>query len=827
MLTPSYTNAIILYGQDACNRFEGMVDYWTTILEPVVWNQFLFVLVSDGKLPEPVVPRDVEEVLRRNTWLIRTDCTACPANITDAIRQRLIGGRALLQCVCADFAQAQPGAHNAVCLVDSIVQAFPQGVVDTIYYLLLQTDVQATISQRNVFSVLQDHLNAHIYLLSDMADDASTIDGAILWRAVFGEMLANSAYRRTLMNGQLYSLGYSSLNANDSELRNLRCQKAYEVVRRKAAHEITPAEAWRIITQSNDALGDTSQLALRTKVEQWMMHVASHEITLPNETERRNNRILSGVYQLELNMSAMENAIERFYSLNSGSGEPVKEARERLKEKYLLKMVTTLRNTINADSFPIWLVDSLIAQLNGMEQYVPRKSNKTPPKRKWMMSAVDYCNACCDVFEANCAAAAPLRMVGLCAGALRDALEALRAFLYATRGLAEIIGEQILKTDQLEYLKQKYPKYWACVQDTEHDRGETLFDDTWEAAHAPFYAENGMPIAETWRSLIADGEKQLQHSMMAQFPGSFCNVVNQECPTADALSNFFDRYLTESRRMLYNISNPRSVPRMLYYADRSFINHPWIIAIRNDCETARNDNVERFDIYPLTHDLKWYLNNPDNLYLNAITRPHDSGSDAPHLWSTRAFIPEQASQNAPKAVTAGEDLTRGLTLHADDQRYILAWTWMPHTNTAVVTFAREGRELRTMPCSEAEFAPAQGLDVSSVLPYGKIEVSVYVNGKRYAYREMAGRKNQVRYRLEHASDGTVTLQLKGRREDMCKLVLCVGNKGTASNLLYPINAARADELYSIHGLRLPIGEETSVMPSPEDPYPTVQAIKGK
>ena len=825
MLTPTYTNAVILYGQEACGRFESMIDYWTTMLDSAVWSQLLFILVSDDKQQEPKVPRDVEETLRRNCWTMRTDCTTCPSNIIDAIRLRLAGGKTLVHCIYSDFLAPNTAPSNAVCLVDDIVHAFPQGVVDTIYYLILSTETQAVDTQRTMLKTLSDHPLAHIYLLSEMANDASTIDRAILWRAVFGEILAVSAQRRTLMNGRLYSLGHSSLNANDSELRNLRRQKANEVVWRKANQAITPADAWRIITQSNDVLGETDTFSLRLKVEQWVKHVSSIEISLPNETERKNNRILSNVYQMELSMAAIENAIERFYHINSGLGDTPSETRLRLRDKYLQKMTNTLCSQVNTATFPLWLVDSLIAHLGGAERNTQRIEGRSLPKRKLMMSANDYCDACCEVFEHNCAAAAPLRVAGLCAGALHDALKALRLYLLAAQGVAEIISEQILNADQFEYLTHKYPKYWTNVQETEHDQGEKVFGSAWVASNAPYFAENGVPVADKWQGLIASGEQQLQQAMAAQFPGSFCNVVNQECPSASDLSIFFNSYLTDSRRMLHNIADPRQVPNVLYYADRTFSNHPWIISRKSNCETARNDNVERLDIYALTHDLSWYLNDPDNFYLNVKTRQNAAEGEAASLWSTRTYTPEAIETTLPKANTPDEDRTHGLTIHADGQRYILAWAWLPHTSNAVVSIAQAGCEVLTIPCSVAEFASVQGVDISNNLPYGKLAVSVFVGGRCYAYREMPGRRDTVRYRLERAADGTSTLKLKGKADDLRKVVLSVRKRGDTGNLLYPINVTRIDEVFRFSGLRLPSSDEMAVIPLPDDPFPTVHVLR--
>ncbi len=825
MLTPTYANAVILYGQEACSRFESMIDYWTTMLDSAVWSQLLFILVSDEKQQTPKVPREVEETLRRNCWIMRTDCTTCPSNIIDAIRMRLVGGKTLVHCIYSDFLAPNAVPSNAVALVDDIVHAFPQGVVDTIYYLILNTEAQAVEPQRAMLKTLSYHPIAHVYLLSEMANDASTIDRTILWRAVFGEVLAVSAQRRTLMNGRLYSLGQASLNANDSELRNLRRQKANEVVRNKANQAITPADAWRIITQSNDALGETDSFSLRQKVEQWVMHVSGTEISVPNETERKNNRILSNVYQMELNMAAIENAIERFYHINSSLGDKLSETRQRLRDKYLHKMTTLLCGQMNTATFPLWLVDSLIAHLSDVERCTLRIEGRSVPKRKLMMSANDYCDACCEVYERNCAAAAPLRAAGLCAGALHDALTALRLYILAAKGAAEIICEPILKTDEHEYLTHKYPKYWSCVQETEHDQGETIFGSAWVASNAPYFADNGTPIADRWQGVITSGEQQLQQAMVAQFPGSFCNVVNQECPSANDLSDFFNIYLTESRRMLHNIADPKQVPNVLYYADRTFSNHPWIISRKSNCETVRNDNVERLDIYTLAHDLKWYLDDPDNFYLNIKTRQNAAEGEAASLWATRTYMPEAIETTPPKAPAQDEDRTHGLTIHMDGQRYLLTWTWLPHTSNAFVSIAQAGREVLTIPCSDAEFACVQGIDISNKLPYGKLEVSVFVGGRRYAYREMSGRKDTVRYRLERAADGTSTLVLKGKTDDLRKVVLSVRKRGDTGNLLYPINVARMDEVFRFSGLRLPSSDEAAVIPSPDDPFPTVQVLR--
>ena len=83
-LKPVYTNAIILWGKEACEQFGRLIQHWNTLLEPAGWDRFVFVLVRDPKPTAPEVTENLAETLLDSCFSLSAQSTTCPEDIVDA-----------------------------------------------------------------------------------------------------------------------------------------------------------------------------------------------------------------------------------------------------------------------------------------------------------------------------------------------------------------------------------------------------------------------------------------------------------------------------------------------------------------------------------------------------------------------------------------------------------------------------------------------------------------------------------------------------------------------------------------------------------------------
>ncbi len=823
-LSPAYANAIVLFGQEACDRFGRLIHYWDAIQEPAAWDRFVFLLAAGSIRPPEQVPERLRETLRQSSYTLDAGCAVCPEEVVRALREKMAGAKVFLQCVVSGLGKGQEDPRAPVLLMRDLAGRFEKGTSTVFYLLLRDGEGEAAGAQRAFLEALkaaqEAELSAYPYLVSERARDDSAVPESALWRAVFHEMLANSAGRRALAKGQLYSLGYSVLNADDSELENLRRQTLREEAGAIGRREFSPADAWTLLTQGRAGPGPQGEAAPERDIREWVGLLVKEETSLPGEKEKHNNRILSRAH--ELDNEAMLRAVRRFYRINCG---PLDW--KRFGERYLAQAIEALCRTPNAPAFPAQLVRSAIAQLRRME--TPKTEPLLLPQKGLLTPSAAHRRACCEAIEKGCEEEIRSARLAGCAGALREALEGLLKFLAQAKASRDSLKLPGLTGAQCRLPTEKYPNYWKSIRAVRDTKGDLLFSSEWTGGHAPYYASDGQAIEKQWLALLDDGEKILRRELPPGFSGSFCEAVGKECATDEALGFFFDRHLLPSTRMLYNIHDAQASLQTLYFADRAFENHPWISRRQDQCVIARNDNVERVDLYPLAHSASWYLDDPGSLYFAAPAAQRSPGGGAGRLFEQKtegeqAVHPrEEAGESAAEEQ---EDLSQDLDLRVAGGEYILSWNWKPGAQNATVRIVKDGCAPRSIPCSNAEYVVNHGVRVIGGLPYGKVSVSVFCDGALYARREMAGMKNRVRYRLEPGRDGSGELVLTGRAEDIGKLALAAARGENRPPVYYPLNPDPKQEKQRFKGLYLPSPSHAEVRPLPGDEFPEAEAVRG-
>ena len=839
-------DVVILYGQNACSRFGNMLDYWNNLWSIEQWKEVYFILVAPSvSWPKP--PEDIRHVLRPNCWHVPPFADpqleqGCPENII----KRIKAGRIHIHCVCADFDTRAAAADAPLSLLRAIQQAFTLGVVSESLYLMLSEDVAAREAQRQFVTALQNDykdLHAYPYLIGTTMANGTPVGAGSSWRAVMSEIAVGVNGTRALIDRKLYSLGYASLNADDSELRCMRELLVCECLLKRCTQPITVAEAWQLLTTDPHPPQSLDVAAVSTRVSEWLKFLAAQQMSLPTAQECKNLRILAGVYdQKSMRISS---AVERFYRVNQGAATKRQMKVEAFIGERMASVQARLLQRPNATEYPVELLDSIVAVLERQKNSKPMIGTLVFPTQKMMEGHTAYVDRCCELAQTHWQSVIQAETCVLCAHALIKALSALRAFVANAATLKRDLQAHCDPTAEMSVLQEKYPQYNAELAATVQYAGYELFSNAWLGSYAPLYTPQGVSMPGLVSTLIAEGERRLHDRMPVGFNGTFCDAINREFSDAALLDGFFNQYLSAGERMLYCPGDTPGAPISYYFVDDALKRSGWVGAHVGKHMIVHNDNIERLELYELGKDLAWYLEDTNNAVLSRCkqlppgppkVRSWDederdasgdtSRVDEQHVSDNTAAFPiteEAASPGSSDAdATAPED--HHLALQCVDGAYMLTWDWAHGmTDGVAVRIESPGRPPLCLACTAAEYNAnmPQGLNVGTKLPFGRVGVSVFYKGMLYARKDLPGRRNLVRYRLLPAKSGQV-LELQGASEDVVKLVLqCVNSAGRI--VLYPLYPQTAEGLHSYSGLHL--GGECEVVPSPEEEYPTVQTMR--
>ncbi|MCE5343427.1 MAG: hypothetical protein LLF96_07585 [Eubacteriales bacterium] len=835
-LIPTHACAIVLYGREACARFEALVEYFSGILEPRAWDQFLFILIDRQSPPLPALPAEPRVALMRSCWQMDIDTLQSagkPEEIITGLRNRIHKNNVLLQCVCAAYEDLPAPPEALLAWLDGIQQEFTPGTIRTIAYLLLRDDQSARQRQSVWAQAFADHTAAfpYLYLLSDCASDTSTVSPSSLWHAVYGELLANSATCRTLSTGVLFSLGLSTLNANDGELTAIRRDFLSCLLRERASRTITRQEGWEMLTHSQTRCPEPDGPEMGLALGKWLDTIVTGQIVLPNEAERSNLRLFAGFPQAP--PEQLENGIQRFYQANNGTREASGQAALRYAEQYVLGVLETLGCINNTPGFPLALFTQIEDSLAGLaaapiRSYQPEKQppRRFPPRAKRTQAAM-----LCHAIEAECERVLLAEQVRCYAAAFRQAFGKVRSFILAAGALRDDLEKDRVPSGTIDPLLEKYKHYTATVRDTVEARGERLVQG---APQLTLFGPDGTPEMDHWRQIIDYGVEALRCALPAVCAGSFCQTVHWECSAREGLNQFFGEYLGESKRMLCEPADVSGTPQSLYFSDAALSGHPWFDRARNDTVVAHNDNVERVDLFPLQKDLDWYQHH--NRYFLPGSPSSSAASGLTRLWNGEPATPPAQvtspkfsdTNSAPTDAPADTTPDHRLAIMVDHGRHVLVWEWENGVESAVVSIFYKNLRVQNMVYTVEQYnAPVGGLpngvDVTDGLPYGPVRVEIKSSKGLYAAKTLAGRKNEVRYRFESARD-RLALVLEGTPSDICKLALRVPRPGDTDKVVYyPLSIWESSAQLRIKGLQHVDPANCLLDTLPGDAYPTVHA----
>lgn len=835
---PHNISAVVLYGKKTCNRLVEILNYWQTILVDHAWDRYLFLCVTaeneDWQFPgEGEITPGTQELL--NKQIVRCmhlklnkdqpDTWKMPTRYLEALQFRLNIGQVMVHCICDDLSEAPP-VEAAVSLMESAVAFLGRGNAHCLYYLMLREHFEARQQQRKMALTLHERQpNAIVYLLSHIANDGSRLHKFELRRAAMCEILVASDGRRHYQAPMVYTLGYTSLNANDQELFFMRRNAIATVLREHYEAPITRPEAWDILTmKTGQAPNDYNDFSIATAVNAWVESIAKKFVINPTDRELENMRLLSGIVAPGAE-AGLQEACKKFFDVNMTARTDV--ALRRSVDKHIAGVIGELRKSINVQGFPLTLLHSMVDALKNIEKNVNNQLFVALPKKKLFQQKDEYLNQCARLVSDQ------VRTIHVSRAAAKVAICLAEGF----KRIEDII-EKVQKGDNFTHLLQdyrmlaaeeinlqdKYPKYAAAITDTIHDGALNHFGKEWLMSAGAIYNEEFKVDAEAIRTLMERGVNMLHKQMPRGFNGTFMDTLHCEFDTDNAMDSFLDKYLFNNKRHMFNCPyvTPRSLDSdIMYYVDDDLQKMPWVAKQAAKAIVANNDNIEKLAFVQLDKPLQWLAEEwqLDNRYFGqheAVTGGME-GSWVGDGMSGATYTARP--QEAVPYMAVSDDNPRNIRLTINDDKYMLSWNWEAGLNGVLVSVNGQ----HPMPVPVGRYTLEGGLDVTSVIGYGRNEfVLTRLNLSPYGKMNLCGKQYPVKYRFVPSNKSGIQLRLDGRIPPNASLLLgeCT-NKDTYC--FYPVAARGLNGAISYDGLKL-MGQY-KLMVSPEDKFPVVNPVQ--
>ncbi len=831
-------NVVLLYGREACAGFGELLTYWDAMLSDADWAKFIFVILDENK---PNLPKSVASKVGNSCLWSRKPGIADVSEIVSQIMIKMaLAPAVLLQCMCSvSPSDCAVGIDAPISVVMQLKKHFETVKFEHLLYLLLANAPELRLAQRKLTDNMLATKPTAAYMVTTVNQYSASVPAATVMRAVHAEALANAANLRSLV-GSLYSLGYSTLNANNRELYELLAHKACQTLEEKSAETPTREDAWQTI--SGQRLDHWTDGSIKHSVKDWLKKLVDESVkpSLPDANARNTARILICAYNRP--PEECKQLIKQFFMLNTGTRGQIRERMEKLAEETELAICRRLKTRINAGAFPTDVIDRLCEELDKQVQSEPASQPIHLPKRtlRDSLHRNGYIDKCCEMIERACEQELPLEYIPALASALKRRMLELKAFISNAKSLNTWVADQRLPPDRFEMISSKYSRY-------DHALDEAFSSQTIELSgllrnnKIGLYQRNGFPVTDAFPKLRDSVIGLVTQSIPSQYQSSFYQALALEFSGDGQLDAFFSKYLTVGERMFNAINDAPGVSSSVYFADIAFTSNPWVKNQPN-VHLVKNDNIERIDLYALHNPIDSYLSDPFSMYFafeggeRKEGLNHDDeafqvlgGSQAVTPGEVQTWHNDGQSNAASQEHDANteHDDSRHLAIERNtDGQYVLTWDWKQMADSASIHLFQNGRSIGLMTVKSVQYnAPVgsspQGIDVSEYLKaVGPVEVWVQYNGVLYASETVAGRQNGVWYHaVRDNRDGTITLNVRGALSDIRKTVLRSFAGGRV--VLYPMSAMATPQSYS--GIRLP--GEWELTPTPMEQYPTIYTVR--
>lgn len=809
-------NVIFLHGRRVCVQLDEMLRYWNTLLDGNEWSDFLFVVLDPH---QPVLSADMA-AMHGNRCLWLSDATNADAGqIIDAVMRGMIhSSTVFMQCLCE--ACDTEGLELAKALIQQMCGHFVGNDFHYQLFLLLSHEAARQSNQAAVCTDLMDTHPDACYLVSTVNQMGASIPFETMLHAVYSEMYAVLKGKRVLINNsRLYSIGCSSLNADNRELTSILENAAARQMLKRLDKPYLHEEAWETLT--GRSMSTYSQAGLRTALVNWLNDLSSGEIRLPSPEELRTARVFACLYDRDT--TEIRQAVERFYLLNTGTQEQMRRQAQQLVQKLETAMLSRLSMRLNAASFPLDLLENVLDELRAMVEEGVHPSAVTLPGRPAMPWAHrKYIDESCAAFEKAREEETCRRFALEIATALIPRLEALPTFVENAARIRDALIKLCPDMGEVNALRNKYPKFSASLDEAASALSLQIADALENRAKPAFLtSREGKPREKELLGLRDELMRMMEKDMPMAFQGSFWQALALECEGNGQLERFFDRFLTPGVRLFRSISDSPKQPDSVYLADTSFKDNPWV-RDQTSVMLAHNDNIERIDLYLLTQSLQSYIQDQTSNYFCAMDS--FSGGGFTTLGSAASVFeaPEGSADEQPAAEPPcpASGQSHGLkVLRCAGGRYVLSWDWKRDEAAALLSLSQGGRPLGKRVVTSAEYySPvgnaALGVDITeSLSAMGPIQVRISYDGALYAQATVSGRQLPVVFSHTMDRKGRLVYTLEGEPESIRKVVMRGFSNGR--DVYYPVYAATNQQSFT--------GVQSQLVPcvDPSEEYPSI------
>lgn len=555
----SVVSAVVYYGQQNLDRFNSMAEYWRRAMLPDERERTFFL--SAGERHVKFADPDTAEKFRGQCWkLSRPDMMS--RNLVERMLGMINKEGIQLHIVCGGEDGPDPLAPLRL-LADLRKRVSPV-VVTAFFYMMVDDTAASMKAQRLLAEQLENQTGSWtLYLLSRRNEIGALLPRFDMDRALTCEILLHVRGLRSVGQRRVYTLGYKSLNAFDSELTTLR-----EIALREAAREVhdgaihnvdawqvlfpgerhwqrflTISDAWRSRFPRADYTSDedawqalvpdsanwkklpavdapefANTASVKEQIRKYLDRVAAAWLRTPNPSQLDNARILAGLRGKE-DVDRVMSSVAEFISANTPEEELTRKI-DMFCDLLVEQVYLQLCGMLNGTTFPE--AEVLIPVIRALEQMsedkipMPRLMEAKLGLGQRILPGIARWEK---LFQERCAEAAVqyaayqrMQLVQRMARVLREKFAGeIRLFLQQLKksdDFNKAINSLRAHDMDEEALKQKYSGYWDDVKIAVRNRQGTL---SWPygpyAGTSDLHQEADVYSSEAVRALVKCRQK--------------------------------------------------------------------------------------------------------------------------------------------------------------------------------------------------------------------------------------------------------------------------------------------------------------------------------
>ena len=821
------TNVIVLYGDGAIAHFSDMMNRWSTMLPASQWDALQFILVGSQGQKLKLEQGAAALVNARNTRFFRFDEPALTAmEYHNLIFDKVRTGDVLLHAIC-DSGEKEISYDWLRKLISAAmsIQALTSHVM---YYLLIGRNSMES-EQQELLELVNTEPGA-VFFLGDMNESGGKVSGRDRWNAAGLVTLMNCVGKLPVKAGtSAYSLGYTALNANGSELIQLNESAACRAIIEELSHPVTSNA--QIVNQLDllpDGVGSVQE------IRRWLQEYIQQNTPQINPVALKNAWITIRM-DPELPSGEAVRRMKRFVDLNFTGEQSV----GNLAKELAWRTESTVRARLCGSVITASLADSVMAEI--VEAFHRLKTEdiepggctypKKPLKFIFGKGTDEYLSQCKTAVMKPIREYITARNISVFASELEKAYRRLAEWVTTARGEGDlgyrrVTAQELLQDIQKELdngdagnalrLEQKYRNY-ARELGQIHPPLAVLTEDI----RGQYFNNDGKIIESEWQELIHKAGRNMVRKLPGEYKGDFFRVLSSEFSSADEREKFFDEYLQNGPRMFMHLQANQSSGTTVYLVDDHLMDK-WFVG---DIYEVKTDNAENLTLYPLgSEPARFYLEDKTAYFKGTGTGTTMSGSpvvinrgDEFDLFGGDAGDSGMsAADNAPVEEQQPEKTSmpaaNGVRLEPDEKgNYRLFWPWHGNDPTAMVEITQYGEKVGKIAVIPVLQFKNNGDNMNITddvmggkpIPAGTLTIRIR-DSRKDVYIDsvdLPGRRDVVRYKVT----GSMLQMKPDNRKSVEKLVLRTTDTDGVQ-VFYPLYPSRDDKTWLYQGLMLSDGK---------------------